>query len=151
MASRSSSSTELAVRLGEDPDHALPGRGADLQLVLSYHWLDRQRRGELSPAEARLKQTVWEWFSRLSPAALERVRKVNARAPASAAGAQAGPGAARAARRGLRAAGAHARRARGPLPALHFVLFLRGHPESFSFVSRPSLTRPPSHRSHRRS
>lgn len=48
-------------------------RGLDMATTINYSLFDRAKGG-LSADEARLKQSVWAWFSRLSDAELDRVR-----------------------------------------------------------------------------
>jgi hypothetical protein len=74
MSSRSmAASTELALRLSDSNEYNT-SRGTDLILILTGEWLDHNKRhGDLTSAELRVKQACWEWFSQLSPNALERV------------------------------------------------------------------------------
>ena len=66
-------STELALRLSDSNEYNT-SRGTDLILILTGEWLDHNKRhGDLTSAELRVKQACWEWFSQLSPNALERV------------------------------------------------------------------------------
>lgn len=51
-----------------------PGRGEHMQLVLQYEWLDHAKVGELEPKEEVMKEAVFQWFSSLDRAALEKVR-----------------------------------------------------------------------------
>ena len=51
-----------------------PGRGEHMQLVLQYEWLDHAKVGELEPKEETLKEAIYQWFTGLDRAALERVR-----------------------------------------------------------------------------
>ena len=44
-----------------------------ISLVVS-HELWAHAKGPFTPAELRIKQAVWEWFSALPPQELERVR-----------------------------------------------------------------------------
>ena len=72
MSSRShAASTDLALRLSGSSEL---DRGAHMQLVLTHEWLERNKRGELTPTELRTKQACWDWFSQLAPGALEEVR-----------------------------------------------------------------------------
>jgi hypothetical protein len=48
-------------------------RGLDMATTINYSLFDRAK-GSLSADEARLKQSVWAWFSRLNDAELDRVR-----------------------------------------------------------------------------
>lgn len=47
-------------------------RGAGMFVLMQATWADK-RRVAYSPAEARCKAAVWEWFSALEPKALEKV------------------------------------------------------------------------------
>jgi hypothetical protein len=75
--STTASSVELAVRLAEDAEFSAPGRGADLQLVLTHEWLESNKKRGLTSAEKRIKEALWQWFSALTPGALERVRALS--------------------------------------------------------------------------
>lgn len=59
-----------------------PGRGQHMVLVLQFEWLD-SAKNVLTPKEAVLKEAVWQWFSSLDRAALERVRTATTRATAA--------------------------------------------------------------------
>ena len=49
-------------------------RGDCFSMVISHElWV--HAKGPFTPAELRMKQAVWEWYSALSPQELERVRQ----------------------------------------------------------------------------
>lgn len=52
------------------------GRGVELKLILQYEWLARNRES-VTPGEARIKQAVWQWFSSLHGADLQRVSETS--------------------------------------------------------------------------
>ncbi len=63
----------MALRVGSDLALNDKGRGTELQVVLAYEWLQRNKRVMLTPMETRIKQAVWEWFSALQATELQRV------------------------------------------------------------------------------
>lgn len=48
-------------------------RGRVMPKLVAMH-MQSNTRTILEPGELRLKQSIWDWFSRLSPQDLERVR-----------------------------------------------------------------------------
>jgi hypothetical protein len=64
---------EMASRASDrDVANTNIGRGTELKLILQYEWLARNK-GMLTPMESRIKQAVWDWFSTLQGAELQKV------------------------------------------------------------------------------